>query len=484
MRKIAAILAKVAILSVVAILVDPGSALAATPRLVQHVATGMDRWPVTNLTINLPNPAGAGNALILGVQFRSAGSISSISDDQGNRWVAGPSAVNNTYSQRVVLYYCLNAISGTQTIVITFQGLEQTVGCPQAVLSEFNNVATAAALDGSVENPTSLGPGTIDTRDSGDLIYQWGVDFSDTNVNGGNFNGTRISPGQDFSLLSADLQVGSADQYCVQTTAGKISPSFTTSGSAKWGSVALALKSASAGTPARPGIHIVRVQHTLLAAATSQHRSSPIVIQFPCTGDLLVGMFNSPDVAVTSLTDNASNHWVSAALTLGGDNSTVSQILYAANASTGSTLGGITATLNGTTKGDIMLVLYAVAGANDDPLDTAATALGDQTKGGDLATVSLTPPSDDELIFNQTAIDFHTINGVVGNGFVLDSVVNAYDNDNPPAGTNTSTLDEDNGYAHIYARNPIPELFVYTYTQLGQGIQYWGSASVAFRPRN
>ena len=250
------------------------------------------------------------------------------------------------------------------------------------------------------------------------------------------------------------------------------------------GSVALALKSASAGTPARPGIHIVRVQRTLLAAATSQHRSSPIVIQFPCTGDLLVGMFNSPDVAVTSLTDNASNHWVSAALTLGGDNSTVSQILYAANASTGSTLGGITATLNGTTKGDIMLVLYAVAGANDDPLDTAATALGDQTKGGDLATVSLTPPSDDELIFNQTAIDFHTINGVVGNGFVLDSVVNAYDNDNPPAGTNTSTLDEDNGYAHIYARNPIPELFVYTYTQLGQGIQYWGSASVAFRPRN
>src|SRR6516164_2205 len=57
------------------------------PTLVQHVATGMDRWPVTTLAINLPNPAGGGNALILGVQFKSFGSISSVSDNQGNTWV-------------------------------------------------------------------------------------------------------------------------------------------------------------------------------------------------------------------------------------------------------------------------------------------------------------------------------------------------------------------------------------------------------------
>src|ERR1044072_449888 len=33
---------------------------AAVPTLVQHVATGMDRYPINTLTIQLPNPARAG----------------------------------------------------------------------------------------------------------------------------------------------------------------------------------------------------------------------------------------------------------------------------------------------------------------------------------------------------------------------------------------------------------------------------------------
>lgn len=474
------ILMKITILGA-AIPFDPGMALAAVPTLVQHVATGMDRWPLTSLTINLPNHAGAGNALILGLQFKSAGSVSSIVDNKGNNWVAGPSVVSGTFSQKMIIYYCLNVAGGTQNIVVTFNGLTKTVACPQAVLSEFRNIATAAALDGSVESPLSLEPGTIDTKQSGDLIYQWGVDFSDTNSNGGAFNGDKITAGQNFRLLSADLQVGSADQYYVQPSAGSISPRLTASGSSTWGSVALALKSALAGTGHRPGIHIVRVQHTLLAAAVAQGRTTPIVMQFPSSGNLLVGMFNSGDVTATSISDNAHNNWVSAAHA--SETNVVSQIFYAANASTSRTLGGINVTLSGKTGSDITFILYDVAGAAAEPLDEAVTASGDQTSGGNLITVSLTPTTNDVLVFNQTAIDLHTINGLVGPGFVLDAIVNAYDNDDPQhGGTNTSTLDEDNGYGHIYTKNPIPELFVYTYTHLGAGVQTWGSASVAFKP--
>jgi len=474
---------KITILAGAAIIFGPGAAPAAVPKLIQHVATGMDRFPVRTLAMSLPNPAGAGNALILGLQFRSAGSVASISDNEGNNWVAGPSAVNTANSQKMILYYCLNVASGTQNIVVTFNGLSNTVACPQAVLSEFRNIATAAALDASVENPNSLEPGTIDTKQSGDLIYQWGVDFSDTNVNGGAFNGARITAGQNFTLLSADLQVGSADQYYVQPNAGTISPSFTASGSSTWGSVALALKSALAGTPPRRGIHIVRVQHTLLAAALAQGRTTPTVMQFPSSGNLLVGMFNSGDVTATSISDNANNNWVSAALTLGlPSKPTVSQILYAANASTSPTLGDINVTLSNKTGSDIMFILYDVAGADESPLEKAKTANGDQISGGNLRTVSLTPTNAESLIFNQTAILFHTINGVVGTDFVLDTVVNAFDNNAAPPGTPTSTLDEDNGYAHIYTTTRTPALFVYTYTQLGAGVQLWGSASVAFRP--
>src|SRR5215469_5486210 len=150
----------------------PQAPATAVPTLVQHVATGMDRWPVTTLAINLPNPAGGGNALILGVQFKSVGSISSVSDNKSNKWVAGPTVVNTAYSQQMSLYYCLNAIGGTQNITVTFSGLQSTPGFPQAVVSEFYNVATAAALDGSAGNASSLSPGTITTTVSGDLIYQ------------------------------------------------------------------------------------------------------------------------------------------------------------------------------------------------------------------------------------------------------------------------------------------------------------------------
>src|SRR5262245_25364789 len=70
-----------------------GSSLpTAVPTLVQHVATGMDRYPINTLTIQLPNPARAGNCLILGVQFNSAGSVGSVIDEKGNNWIAGPTA--------------------------------------------------------------------------------------------------------------------------------------------------------------------------------------------------------------------------------------------------------------------------------------------------------------------------------------------------------------------------------------------------------
>ncbi|HWH91417.1 MAG TPA: hypothetical protein VNV64_06440, partial [Candidatus Binatia bacterium] len=76
---------------------------AAVPTLVQHVATGMDRYPINTLTIQLPNPVRAGNCLILGVQFNSAGSVASVTDERGNNWIAGPTATNGSLSKRMNL---------------------------------------------------------------------------------------------------------------------------------------------------------------------------------------------------------------------------------------------------------------------------------------------------------------------------------------------------------------------------------------------
>ena len=330
------------------------------PTLVQHVATGMDRYPINTLTIRLPNPAGAGNCLILGVQFNSTGSVASVTDNMGNNWIAGPTTTNVGFTKRMNMYYVLNAVAGTQTITVHFSGLTTTPGFPQAVGSEFYNVATLNAFDGSSASSTSRTAGPITTTAPGDLIYEWGASLSSSNINGGAYNGTSITAGTGFTLLSADLQVGSSDQYQIQPTAGTITPTFSASGSATWGSVAIALKSATAGTaPPSSGIRIIHLQHTLLQSVRAQNRAVPIVMQFPSSGNLLVGLFNGAGPIATGLTDALGNTWSLpvSATTHGGGLVTSAQIVYAANAATAPTLSGITVALSEVGIGDDMFNL-------------------------------------------------------------------------------------------------------------------------------
>src|SRR5271165_6078879 len=196
-----------------ALLLTAVAAFAQTPTLVQHVATAMENNGVLKLIITLPNPALSGNCLILGIQYGSAGSITSVSDSEGNVWAAGPSTVNSAYHQQMALFYALSVTQGTKVVTVSFNGLggvnvgENT----QAVLSEFYNVATASALNGSAANPSSQATGSITTTAAGDLVYEWGAALSANNETGGGFNGTSIASGSNFTLLSADLHVGSCD---------------------------------------------------------------------------------------------------------------------------------------------------------------------------------------------------------------------------------------------------------------------------------
>jgi hypothetical protein len=291
---------------------------------------------------------GANNCLILGVQFNSVGSVASVTDDKGNNWIAGPTTTNVGFSKRMNLYYALNAIAETQTITIHFSGLSATPGFPQVVVSEFYNVVNSNAFDGSSASYTSRSAGPITTTAPGDLIYEWGASLSSSNINGGAYNGTSITAGAGFTLLSADLQVGSSDQYQIQPTARTITPTFSATGSATWGSVAITLKSATAGTVPPPGIRIIHLQHTLLQSVRAQNRTEPIVMQFPSNGNLLVGSFNGAGPLINSLSDASGNTWSTPEIckTVGGGGNTSAQIVYAANATTSSTLSGITTVLD------------------------------------------------------------------------------------------------------------------------------------------
>ena len=449
-----------------------GTPLPGVPTLVQHVASGMDRYPINVLTVDLPNVTGAGNCLVLGVQFKSDGTVSSITDDKGNAWVNGPTVTNASFGRTMSLYYAPNVAAGTKKIEVHFSDGSY----PHAVISEFYNVATSNPLDGSAASSTSRTAGTITTTQAGDLIYEWGASLSSTYSEGGAFNGTSIGAGTNFTLLSADLQVGSGDQYFVQPAAGPVTPTFSASGNATWGSLAVALKSAQAGTAPPTGIRIVHLQHTLLQSVRAQNRSEPIVMQFPSNGNLLIGLYNSAGPFATSVTDGLGNTWSAPDSAISG--LPTSQIVWAANAQTSPNLSGITVTMSEVGTGDVMFNLYDVVGADASPFDLVTTAAGNQQSFGALTTGTLTPVTSDGLVIHVNSIDFHQLNtmNAPAGGF-FDTFTNDLESND------VSTLDMDNGYAHIYNEGLGEIDFTFTACcSTDTGVGGWSGVTAAFKP--
>jgi hypothetical protein len=451
--------------------------VAGTPTLIQHVATGMDCSGVQQFIITLPNPALGGNCLILGLQFSSAGTIFSVVDNAGDSWFAGPSTTVN--GQKLASYYASNVSAGAQVVTVTFNGISgvNTAVSTQGVLSEFNNVS--GTLDGS-SIAASTATGIITTTTPGDLIYHWGVAVSANTPYGGGYNGQSIMAGSGFTLLSADLQVGSCDQYEVQGSAGAVNPSFSPSGSARWGSLAIALKSSASGSAPGNGMRIVHVQHTLVGSLTTTANAAPIALQFPSSGNLLVGLWNGPNAYITGVSDGNGNTW-SLPLSALETNQYAAQVIYAANANTGPNLGSIRLTLSGgNVTQQAILVLYDVAGAGSAPFDKATVTNGNQRSRGIFSSSQITPSTSGGIVFCTTPISFGTIQT---SNYICDAVVNTQDNDNPGnGGTQNSSLDEDNGYAHVYNTTTSALTFQWGMTSTSPAAGYWGSAAAAFKP--
>jgi hypothetical protein len=461
-------------------LLAPSPALAATPTLVQHVATGMTAQPVTAFRVTLPNPAGSGNALILGMQFRSSGAITSVTDKMGNTWTAGPSVTNNSVGATMSLYYALNVAGGTQEITVTFSGLSGAPAHAQGVISEFYNVAPGAAYDGSSGSALSSTIDSFATSADGDLIYHWSAALSDATDNGGTYNGTGIAAGSGFTLLSADLQVGSADQYSVQSLAGPIDPTISTSGNSTWGSLALALKSAEAGTPPGPGNRVIHEQYTLFSAPHGQNRTANTKMQFPSSGNLLVGLLSTVSEQITGMTDDAGNTWASAVAYTNAIGVHTAQIVYAANAATSPNLSGISVTLSTQCSYSCSLILYDVTGAANSPLDVTNAAEG-LSPDVDLTMLSLTPTTSHGLVFTAGSWLWDAASGVHSPN-ASPIVPNAIENHNL-GGTPSSALNEDDLYA-VYPNpdtHPVSFTRSQTTTSSDGVLSYWVSVGAAFK---
>jgi chitodextrinase len=416
-----------------------------TPTLIQHVttATNVDTLQQGNpFYISLPNRTGAGNALIIAISYPfAAGRTVAVSDDKSNTWVLGATtpanpATNQTVSQ---IYYALNVTAGTQKVTVSFDAALFNF---QADVSEFYNVATVAAADGNSGNSASSAPtvtaGDVTTTSGNDLIYSYAFDTRNTE------SITAFIAGSGFTLLSADVVLGSVSQYAVQTSPGKVSPAVTVTGGSgdSFNAVALALRSAPAGTPPPPGIRIVHVYHVF-------DNRAGVALQFPSVGNLLVvnTAFSENQVNISTISSTPSNTWAKLQHADGP------QMWYTANAATGQDLR-ITPTM--LQYPGVSFVLYDVAGAATSPYDAAAGTpftWTSNTNNSDLLSLPVIVPSaPGELIIAIMNDGIGPPLGMVGDGFTLDTITygGEIDRDN---------MDNADGYAHYYSSGISPVSF-------------------------
>jgi hypothetical protein len=450
-----------------AITVTQPSSGGATPAFAANnvSASSTQGNTVSSYDFRLPNGTMSGNCVIVGFQYSAiAGVKAMVTDDKGNSYSTPIS--HSDGRQMVNLSFALNVAAGTQKIRITFSG--GTPAFVSALATEFYNIAPANALDGSSGNDgtgTSVPAGTFTPATSGDLIYQYAIQDSSSNPMISWSQG-----GNPWVLLSADVLDGSAAQYQVQTSAAPITPALGMIPSQNFSSVAVALKPANSGSPPPPGIRVVRAQHH----SVQPYASSPVRLQFPCTGNLVVlAWIGVPLHDLTGVTDGNGNSYVSPGPAFGLGLSGDSQIYYAAGASTSSTMTGPTLTTTGSDISGSTAVLLDVSGAAASPYDATAglaKASGVQNSAGNVTAVTISPSSANGLVISTLGVDSNTINGVSPGNFL--SAVPA-----PVASPNP--VDQNNGWALWYNASPGAGTFVWT-TQGGQ-VNDWSSIAAAFK---
>jgi len=454
----------------------PQSLTPPRPALVQNLSTytNRDAEVGNDFIVNLATPTLANNCLILALtNAYSPSRTILVNDDKSNAWTAGPHVDFTANNETTTIFYALGVAAGTQKITLHFDASIYDV---HATVSEWTNIATAAAVSGSrgasgVASPISAGSFTPGNNDAngGNLIYQHAIAIPGVGALGNlSSTVTAVTAGAGFTLASANRQLASISQYTVQTTAAAINPTITVaqgSGSDRFNTIAIAFKAAAAGTaPASSAIRIQNVQHTFHPWPGSS------TVNLPSSGNLMVltAPVNTGQDAITSVRDSKGNAWTKVA----GESSFSPQVWYAANASPGSDL---TISFNMANNTGIIVMAWDIAGASTAPFDKFIEATGAQARAGDDITNApvITPSTAHGLVFGLVNEYTGPPTSMIGAGYVADHVYYA-------GQTDGSIMDMGDGTAHIYNSDTSQLSFGWRQTN-HPATSGWFAIAVAFK---
>lgn len=423
----------------------------ATPTLVQYVCHGSrnETTPAgTAFVAPLPNPSLANNCLVLFLTYGHGATVNSVQDDQGNTWYETTAKADSGAGGLVTtIYYAPNAAANTRKVTVTFAANCQYI---HIALSEWNNVATVSPADGAVASTTSSGTsittGSFTPGTDGSLILNYACcnngqlsEFYPDTLGGTNL--TAITAGTNFTRLFGNFGTGWMAQFYVQPSHVSINPSFAITGNTQaiFNSVALALKSASAGTaPDATQCRIVGIQHLYkndtLATYKWPHYSAGNLIF------VVTSYYKAAEPDITGIADTQSNdyHEVTNA-------NTISPQGWYAGAVSQAQSNVVTMTV-GSPAGAVVFCVYDIvnAGAYDtNAFHDAGSVSGDPDVPD---TPLITPAQGGGVVIACAALGSGPCDTILNEagGFCFDSVWFSGQDDTSAA------FDSGDAYAHIY----------------------------------
>jgi hypothetical protein len=452
-----------------------------------------------SLIVNLKTAfRGGNNCAIMAVTSNQSYTQGTPTDNESETWHAGPSISDTGLTLKI--WYVLGDTAGTNQITIAMSGTAGSgfiMNLMGATVTEVENcnissVGGNATLDvspnGSAQTMTlSAGP------TAGDMVW---AAFDDTNFDTNNDAGTLVTYDSSitgttgYTLLSESLSFGKMAEYDTSTTSSSVSVTYpsNTTGQNVLGA-ALVIKQGSGGNGPPSGMYIDHYE-------VDQPAGTSPTIHFPCSGNLIVGLVQSSSHA-TSVTGSTGTWETPGALINTANNA--AQIFYGYGASCAATTT-VSPTWNAapTQPGSPLLLASVTNALNTSSVyDTGGTANGSGASATNLTTVTITPSSTNEIIFNVTPISFHTLTGMAtdANGHTPTPLLSVNNEDDDTgssctASTQPDTLDEDNGSAFFINTSDTTAItFIYTGTQVTgsctsnpTGVGGWGSVSAAFIP--
>jgi hypothetical protein len=374
---------------------------AQTPTFVQSIdyEEYLTDTSLTTWVAKLPNGTQAGNALVAACYWRGSTTFA-ISDDKSNTWSVIKSVYDSTNNRNVEVARALNVTAGTQAITATMGTADGKQRCH---VSEWYNIATSSADDGNggrATTGTSICTGSWSTTTANDLIIFAGYLDDEPGLSAP----MTWTAGSGFTLLEANGISYGAAQFQVRSATGSWSPCITSSYNATGAlAVAMALKSATAGSAPAAGIHVNRI-HSFGFGTTSLITGIPITaaFQIPSSGNLVaISYLSATGLKIQSLSSSPSNTWSSSPGCVDDSPMAASYCLwYAGNASTSAAMTvSITLPRALTTADFFMLTAWDVSGAATAPFDKSATATGVlNANSGTVNGPSLTPATANGVI--------------------------------------------------------------------------------------